>query len=728
MPPRDRRAAAGDSYSAQDRGSADAYAAYFAGMNKTMQQKVAFTTAHFPAAGTVADMGSGSGQGSFDLASLQPGLQVVGVDINPTSVELSRRTHRRPNLSFREGNIAGAVFAPRSVDAILDSSVLHHVTSFNGFDVAHVERCLDNQVASLKPGGVLIIRDFVVPAGPETVHLDLPAGDVAPLFERFAREFRSSRNLDGPVPHREVACDRPGFRRFELTLRAAAEFVLRKDYRDDWETEIQEEYLYMTQAQFEAAFRRRGLRVVTSQEIRNPWIVAHRFEGKVFFADVDGRPLGYPPTNFLIVGEKVAADGGVALRETAAAEAEPRFLRLRAFRRPSGAIMELVERPNTTLDLLPYFERDGRLLVAAKQGFPRPILNAEGRSPNLDRTHISGFVAEPITGIVADPLAGEESARVVLAERAGIAAESVRAVGRAFSYYPSPGGIAERVAARLVEIDPEAARNLAAGRNYTAFSGPGRVQALDAAQVLRGHQVGGMFETRLEIGVYELLLTLGRSAGPWIGAAIELRDQNAKLVPRPAREALSPAARAAFEPVDGHRPEFLSVRRGRFVEVDARGVELHVAELEYVEPKHLSRNTASALPVMRVGGEVFVGLEERDLPAPQVFTGSSALMTAPAFRLRQDVEDLDAVGAVLRVRLAGEFGVTPTRLWPLGGRYFPTSGATPEVVYPYAVEVDSAGLLTWVKLADLIAARDDVHDAHLRVAALRLAHAVDLLA
>jgi hypothetical protein len=36
-------------------------------MDSSMQQKVALTTAHFPVRGRIADMGSGSGRGTFDL-------------------------------------------------------------------------------------------------------------------------------------------------------------------------------------------------------------------------------------------------------------------------------------------------------------------------------------------------------------------------------------------------------------------------------------------------------------------------------------------------------------------------------------------------------------------------------------------------------------------------------------------------------------------------------------
>src|SRR5215216_2744301 len=190
-------------YEKQHRGTQAEYEAYFAGMDASMQQKVALTTAHFPVRGRIADMGSGSGRGTFDLASLYDGLELVGVDVNPISVERAHEKFQRSNLSYVVGDISQMVFPANSLDGILDSSVLHHVTSFNNFDVNRVLTTLDNQVAQLKPGGVIIIRDFVAPDGPEQVFLDLPLTDgaesgdkrelsTAVLFEVFAQESRSS--------------------------------------------------------------------------------------------------------------------------------------------------------------------------------------------------------------------------------------------------------------------------------------------------------------------------------------------------------------------------------------------------------------------------------------------------------------------------------------------------------------------------------------------------------
>src|SRR5258705_12720472 len=87
-------------YEKQDRGSTAAYEAYFAGMDASMQQKVALTTAHFPVRGRIADMGSGSGRGTYDLACLYDSLDLVGVDINSIAVERSRTEFQRDNLSY----------------------------------------------------------------------------------------------------------------------------------------------------------------------------------------------------------------------------------------------------------------------------------------------------------------------------------------------------------------------------------------------------------------------------------------------------------------------------------------------------------------------------------------------------------------------------------------------------------------------------------------------------
>ncbi|HEX8249990.1 MAG TPA: methyltransferase domain-containing protein, partial [Pyrinomonadaceae bacterium] len=523
-------------YFRQHRGDASAYENYFAGMDASMQQKIALTTAHFPTRGLIADMGSGSGRGTFDLAQLYHNLELVGVDINPVSVEQSARKYQAANLKFAVGDISDRVFQENSLDGILNSSVLHHITSFNDYDIRQITRTLHNQVAQLKTGGTLIIRDFVVPeGGEETIFLDLPcedgdaAGEIASLssaalFEVFARDFRSSVNRDHAVAYVKLASPRSGFVRFETKMRAAAEFVLRKDYRRDWDAELIEEYTYFSQSDFEQAFRRSGLRTTVSVPLWNPWIVNNRFVGKFFISNKAGESLPFPPTNFLIVGEKLSPGEGYEITESVAEEtAAPAFLKLNYYRHTStGQIFELAMRPNQTIDVLPWFDRDGQIFVLAKKDFPRPLLNACLDQPNLHRANYSGYLTEPISAILErDKRFADLSDEVksLLESRANLQAKDVLEISQPQFYYTSPGGIDELVQSFLIRIsdwDKEPQKI----ENYTKFASAGAVRELDALQVLRASHVGGMFDARLEINIYRLLRELQTSAGAWIGAQI----------------------------------------------------------------------------------------------------------------------------------------------------------------------------------------------------------------
>lgn len=714
-------------YDLQDRGREADYAAYFAGMDSSMLQKVALTTAHFPPTGTLADMGSGSGRGTFDLASMATGLTLVGVDIDPKTVELARRTYARDNLRFVEGDIAGALFAPGSLDGVLDSSVLHHVTSFNGFSRDALERALDHQVAALRDGGVLVIRDFVIPRGPERVWLELRADDgadegpvtslsTAALFERFVATFRCSTGRPS-VARREAP--RAGVRRFDVTHRLAAEFVLRKDYRDHWDAELREEYTYYSQAEFERALSARGLRVVTSVELHNPWIVEHRFVGQIALFTLDGEALPTPPTNYLVVGEKVGAARGVRLvEERRTAVARPSFLRLHRYRdRDDGRVFELVARPSRTIDVLPYFRDGGRTFVVCKRGFPRPVVRATSDAPDLLGQTGGGYVTEPLSVITRDGEAPRDAVTRVLDERAG--GVDVLGLDEPWSYFTSPGGIDERVDAYLVETAPWRGEREVA--NYTPFTDAGAVTYVDASQLLRACHVGGMFDARLELNVSRLCRLRGLARGPWIGAELSFVEHAA---PPPARPLPTPRARFELLPDDDAPPAFLEVCRGDFVELAADDRALARATFEYVRPRALSHSTLTLLPVIRARGQLWVGLEPRDLPAAQAHGGSSALLTLPALRLPRDVTTLDAAVAHGLATLEREHDLRARRAFALGGRYYPSTGVTPEVAYPYAVDVAALGAacgLLFRPLDEALAMPLD--DAHLATALYRLAHA-----
>ena len=742
----DPTAARAPDYRRQARGDRGAYDRYLRGMDASMKQKVALTAAHLLGVGTVADMGMGSGTGSAALAALYPGLDVVGVDVSPEMTGLAQERHRAPNLAFLCADIASACFRPASLDGIFDSSVLHHVTTFTGYDHAAAWRCLGVQVEELKEGGVLIVRDFADP-GPGDVLLDVRADDgddssevascsSAALLQRFAREFRPLSSAPG-FPWSEVAGTPAlplpaGFRRFRLSYKHAVEFVLRKDYRRDWATEVLEEYTYFTQAQFEEAFTRLGLRLLASIPIRNPWIVRHRMEGRIAIHDLQGRRLDHPPTNFLIAGEKVAPGDGVCLREAGAPASidsgPPSFLRMDHYRdRRTGQVRDLASRPHLTVDVLPWFVLEGDAYVLARRGYPRPILRCRPRgTSSLDGSRPAEYVTEPLTVLQRDEPLGR-TVETALARAAGIGPERIRGMRPGRHYYTSPGGIEEEVRSVFVEVDPVFVERPLGP--VSGFRTSGIVRAIEARQLLRAAQVGALPDSRLELNVYGLLARLGLDAGAWIGEELKLTDGPPPASVADWNDLSRRAPRRAFARAAGERsPRFLEIHAVVFEELAADGTRVAERALEFVLPAALSYNTVAVTLLRRCAGVVYLGLDDDDLPAAQAFSGASELLVAPAWRLPRDVDGITSSRAWVRERLESEYGLTGGEVWELGGRYHPSPGLTPEVVHPLAVEVreERAGerRLLWARLEDVAAHAEEVRDGHLLTLALRAAHAL----
>jgi SAM-dependent methyltransferase len=732
-----------------ERGSASAYDRYLAGMDATMRQKVALTAAHLLAQGEVADMGMGSGTGSHALAALYPELQVIGVDVDPTMVTLAKERYQLPNLRFQEGDIAKPCFPQGSVEAILDSSVLHHVTSFTAYDREAAARALAVQAGQLAPDGVLIVRDFLDPGSGEC-WLDLPETDfkgaadgddprtcsTAALFERFAREFRALLPAEGRgFPYRRLEGSRehplaPGYRRYACAMTHAVEMVLRKDYREDWEKEVLEEYTYLTQEGFEATFARLGLRILASTPLRNPWIVHNRFRGRFVLRHPGGEPLDPPATNYIIAGQKVAPGAGVRLVEGPPLNPIG-YLEESHWRHiDTGQVYDLVRRPGTTIDVLPWFEARDTLYVLARWAYPRPILACATGSEPLDGARPVTYVTEPANVQQRDkPLA--QTVEEMLAQYGSLGADRLRRFEPGPRYFPSPGGLQEEVRAVHVEVEPV---------QVDAHRGPGWwfkaeqvLRAIEARQLLRSAQVGGLPDARLELNVYELLLRSGRDPGAWVGDALALPegplpDHTASL------EELSRAPqRRCYRPAEAsERSGFLELRCRRFDELDANGRMVSSLALEAVLPRSLSTNTVATALCCRSGGEVWLGIHDHDLPAAQCFDGRSNLLVAPAWRLPREVHGLDASRAWVAERIRTEHGLSPVAFHELGGRYHPSPGVTPEVVYPLAVVVSGpvgggTSDIWWIPLREAVARRDLLLDGHLRIVAIRAAHALGLL-
>jgi ubiquinone/menaquinone biosynthesis C-methylase UbiE len=91
------------------------------------------------------EVGCGNGSISAWLAErARPDGKAVAVDVDLSLVDV-----RAPNLELRQGDIVAGPVEPGTFDLVTARAVLHHVSN--------AEAAMANMVASLKPGGALLL-------------------------------------------------------------------------------------------------------------------------------------------------------------------------------------------------------------------------------------------------------------------------------------------------------------------------------------------------------------------------------------------------------------------------------------------------------------------------------------------------------------------------------------------------------------------------------------------
>lgn len=316
------------------------YNTYARGMNEILRLKYLDIRAAIRP-GRIVDEGCADGGLLAEIAGDFPDSDLYGIDL---SAEFAARFQERKRAGdfggvyacFYLRNLLDPLFDPASVDTTLCNSTLHELWSYAGQEKT-VRHYLALKFAQLRPGGRLIIRDVVGPEdgdrpvllrcatddgrdlAPEEVPADRPADLLAGLSTRarlrlFAHDYlrnlrRQGRRTGSAAARFEETPD--GFR---TTLREAAEFLSKKDYTDNWLSEMNEEFCFWSFARWTEVLAETGFRVLPadptfpagSRVYTNPWIVEHRYAGHVRLSPASdpGAELPYPPTNLVLVAEK----------------------------------------------------------------------------------------------------------------------------------------------------------------------------------------------------------------------------------------------------------------------------------------------------------------------------------------------------------------------------------------------------------------------------------------
>lgn len=673
-------------------------------MPEFIRKKAAVISAHLllPAGARVIDMGCTTGEIAYVLAQLKPRCDITGIDRDAHAIDFARKYYRLPNLSYRVDDLSIPDADDGSIDCIINSNVLHGVYSGAGYDTDEVADLLELQARKLKPGGTMLIRDYIMPPENEYVLLELPDqpsrgrdvaqlsdADLLILFSQLARPLSSGGHegffIEEQKPKRE------GTRLFRLPHKWAVEFLHRKDYRAKWQKEIRNEYTFFTQQDMKREFTRTGMRMTYFAPYWNPWVIKNCFRGRFQLYATDGRPLGYPPTNYFIVAERAGTGQSLALEERRPSQKPVGDLNVRCIRdKKDGAVQELVSRPGEFCDLIPYrITPDNRLAVFVRSAAARPVVNAVARgSDNLDGKRWSGHLVEPMSMSI-DRMTSDakENKRLIfdfLHDIMKLRPKSDDSWYVSDPYFPDPARIEEVIEPVFIEVEnpQHTAWPLPASKGWD-FVETGTVTELDGSDILLAAQVGLLAEPKLEAYVLELMGRHNIPLPPWVG------DDAPQIQPRPVKtrdpeDVLKDAERGDFEEMKSG-PTHLKPVKAVFVEEGkvgrgARGLGAH--DIEFIVSEDGVENIAVVLPLSRDwDNNLLVALEPQSLSVPNRLGGDGVMLNAPSFTLPSDVHTLDDAKSFI----AGKFGVTPDHVLSLGESYFTHVSLTPQRIYPFAV-------------------------------------------
>lgn len=233
-----------------------------------------------------------------------------------------------PFVFFAQRNaVTGLAFDRDSMNTVHTSSLTHEIESYGSR--AELLQFIANRYTELAHGGIWVNRDVVGPANRDQEvymtlqHRDGQHDDVYQeglsrealatylnglstygRFLRFARDFRRKEGYQ--LRYRLEMRD--GEYGVLLSLGDACEFMSRKDYTDNWESEMHETFTFWDFNDWQQHLEAVGFRVLPeSKAYTNTWIVTNRLAGKVrLYQQVAGRweEMPYPVTNMIMLAEK----------------------------------------------------------------------------------------------------------------------------------------------------------------------------------------------------------------------------------------------------------------------------------------------------------------------------------------------------------------------------------------------------------------------------------------
>lgn len=688
-----------------------------------------FTMAHLVLAkgSSVLDIRCQTGIITYTMAALNPEITFIGMDRNAELIEKAKRKYNLPNLEFISGDIEENFIPKNSLDAIVNSFTLHEIYSENNCSEKSVTRSLERQFELLKDNGFVFIQGHFMLPEEDYVLLEIREdarakkyrtriSDVE-LLTLYSEHARSRDTDDYRGFYLEELPPRfPRTRLFRLQAKWAHEFVLRRDNRKKWLSElhheftsreqkrqkwvdeIHKEYTFFTAHDFDRTLKNNGARILYTAPYWDEQIIQNRFK-KIRFYHQDGSPLPAWETSFVMVSQKKQGKRSLMLQERKPCREENPNLRITAMHSEyDGSVLDIVSRDMHISEIVPYHvTEDNKLHVFVHEGVARALANIVPRnSSNLDGKKWSGHMTEAISlpqeMVSKLDLKNHRNTLNFAKKYIGLNPKTGALFEEGPGFYPAPATIDEHIQTYYLNVKPqnETIRPKVILEDADGFSIRGRIREIDAQQILNAIGVGFIPSSRLEIQILALYEKLGIAYQSWAECPLNLKTEEPEKT-TPIEDIIAKYASddTRYKPRPGTAGQIKSLQ-SIFVDegqVDGGIKGLASRDLDFVLREESSMNTAIVLPLTKkINGEVMAGIVEQYLPVPQRYKGNGYTVSCPSFNLPSDITNIE----MARKYIADKFEVPVDCVSRMGESFFSHIGIMPQRIYPFAVSTAGA--------------------------------------
>lgn len=672
-----------------------------------MVRKAWFTLSHIllDEGAKVVDFACEDGTLTYVMAALNPKLKFIGVDKSKKTIREAKEQYQLHNLEFKVGDVSGELFDAESLDAIINSFTLHQVYSNSRYNQRIVGDTLRKQFSMLKNDGIMFIHDFAKPPEGEFILMEMhdkqSKGDtLAELSEADLLVWYSEHAQPKQDPGcggfflEELPPRFPKTRLFRLPYKWAYEFIMRKDDREIWDSQLPFEYTFFTIEDFRNELSSLGAQVQYSAPHWDEEYIREYFDGHFRLMKSNGDVINDPATSFIAVAKKKPDRSSLLVQERRIAYDDEGTLEIKTLRdQKNGEIVDVVSRGMELAEILPYrLDDDGRLYVYLHDGVIRGISNAITRNgANIDERKWSSHMIEPVS-IEHRHILGlgditAQNTRTFTKGYFGLTAKTGVLIEQGPHYYPDPNYIDERVNTYFINVN-EGKKTLSPKRKALEaqhFHEKGVIREFNAQSILDAITVGLIPNSRLELQILSLMQHIKVKAENWVRKDLSIAaGEVTKLLDVKEFLNLASYSDKRFKEIKGSAGQLRAINSIFVEEGQSQGGKSGMSSemIDFVLSDEETINTAVVLPITKcMKHDLHAGFMVKHLPIPQRFEGNGLSLSVPQYNIPKEITDYKT----MKQFIAEKFGVRPDMVLKLGESYFTHVGITPHRIHPFAI-------------------------------------------